>query len=101
MIVKPPAFASPGMCTSSHWPGRNYTVGIGRQRDVWTYDRDEDACLDGLVGCAFAELDQAHGRVHLLYAVENNVMDAGLSTVACCAFLVRELAHYGLHAAGG
>ena len=24
VIVKPPGFSRPGMCTSSHWPGRNY-----------------------------------------------------------------------------
>ena len=28
MMVKPPGFGSVGMCTSSHWPGRNCGVGI-------------------------------------------------------------------------
>lgn len=29
VIVKPPAWGIPGMWTSSHWPGRNYTVEVG------------------------------------------------------------------------
>jgi hypothetical protein len=32
VIVKPPGLGSEGMCTSSHWPGRNWIYGgiVGR-----------------------------------------------------------------------
>ncbi len=32
VMVKPPGFGMPGMCTSSHWPGRNYTTSYHCQK---------------------------------------------------------------------
>lgn len=92
-MVKPPACDMPGICTSSHWPGRNCTVGVKSQQAITT--NLELPCLDGLFHLWRAGLQsqQTDVVIDLIYLVKYHGANARLSKFCSCALFMSQGCH--------
>lgn len=93
VIVNPPACGMPGTCTSSHWPGRNCTVGVeGQQKDISAYGL---SCLYRLLyfGCVGLQSQQADIVVDLIDLVKYDRMQARLPSFCSCALFMSRGRH--------
>lgn len=94
VIVKPPTWGMRGMWTSSHWPGRNYTVEVGCK--LGCRSMGQVSCLGSFP--ERSQRQQANVSIKLLDLFQDHWMQAWL-TVICCSSLF--MARLGCHGSAG